>query len=118
MAALATWVKYRQPNRQPEVTVRAYSLDDCPVLEVSDNGLGMNLAQHSHELFHLFRRFHPAAGEGTGVNLFLVNRNVQHEGGQIDVESEMCQVTTFRVMLCAPETVASHSAEPAQRVIV
>jgi signal transduction histidine kinase len=64
-------------------------------------GLGMNLAQHGQELFHLFRRFHPLAGEGTGVGLFLVNRIVQHEGGRIEVESEEGEGTLFRVTLQA-----------------
>ena len=98
---LSNSIKYRHPDRRPEVAVRTYLVDGAPILEVADNGLGMNLAQHGHELFHLFRRFHPYAGEGTGVGLFLVNRIVQHEGGQIEVESEEGQGTVFRVKLHA-----------------
>jgi signal transduction histidine kinase len=69
------------------------------VLEVQDNGLGLDLNRHGAELFQLFRRFHPNAGEGTGVGLFLVNRLVQAEGGRVEVESEPEQGTTFRVFL-------------------
>jgi signal transduction histidine kinase len=69
------------------------------VLEVQDNGLGLDLEQHGAELFQLFRRFHPTAAEGTGVGLFLVNRLVQAQGGHIEVESEEGQGTTFRVHL-------------------
>jgi signal transduction histidine kinase len=98
---LSNSIKYRHPERRPEVAVRTYLADGAPILEVADNGLGMNLTQHGHELFHLFRRFHPYAGEGTGVGLFLVNRIVQHEGGQIEVESEEGQGTVFRVKLHA-----------------
>ncbi|MDQ2793975.1 MAG: hybrid sensor histidine kinase/response regulator [Bacteroidota bacterium] len=104
---LSNSIKYRHPNRQPVVGLRAYYHEGCPVLEVTDNGLGMNMAQHGHELFHLFRRFHPFAGEGTGVGLFLVNRIVQHEGGRIDVESEVGQGTVFRVQLCVAGLLAA-----------
>ncbi|GAB3732649.1 ATP-binding protein [Hymenobacter agri] len=96
-------IKYRHPERRPDIAVRTFREEGCPVLEVRDNGLGMDLAQHGSELFHLFRRFHPSAGEGTGVGLFLVNRIVQHEGGHISVESAVGTGTTFRVQLCDTE---------------
>ena len=88
--------------------VRAYYAEACPVLEVQDNGLGMNLERHGRELFQLFRRFHPTADEGTGVGLFLVNRIVQARDGRIEVESQEGTGTTFRVFLqagstCGPE---------------
>ena len=108
-------IKYRHPGRRSEIFVRTYHLDGCPALEVTDNGLGLNLAQHGHELFQLFRRFHPAASEGTGVGLFLVNRIVQYEGGQIDVESEEGQGTTFRVRLCTTEPEPKLLAEPVRK---
>ena len=110
-------IKYRHPERRPEITVRAFRENGCPVLEVRDNGLGMNLAQHGHELFHLFRRFHPSVGEGTGVGLFLVNRIVQHEGGHISVESEVGTGTTFRVQLCDTEHPAVPGASGLARAV-
>jgi signal transduction histidine kinase len=96
---LGNALKYRHSGRTPHIQVRTYKTDGCPVLEVRDNGLGMNLDRHGAELFQLFRRFHPQAGEGTGVGLFLVNRLVQSEGGHITVESEEGQGTVFRVFL-------------------
>jgi signal transduction histidine kinase len=92
-------LKYRHLGRLTLVQVRTYELAGSPVLEVRDNGLGLNLARHGTELFHLFRRFHPQAGDGTGVGLFLVNRLVQALGGYIEVDSEEGQGTTFRVFL-------------------
>ncbi|MBH8569536.1 hybrid sensor histidine kinase/response regulator [Microvirga sp. STS02] len=96
---LGNALKYRHPDRAPHIQVRTYQADGCPVLEVSDNGLGMNMDRHGNELFQLFRRFHPQVGEGTGVGLFLVNRLVQSESGHIAVESEEGQGTVFRVFL-------------------
>jgi signal transduction histidine kinase len=98
---VANALKYRHPERPPQVALRTYRAAGQPVLEVQDNGLGINLAHHREELFQLFRRFHPQAAEGTGVGLFLVNRLVQAQEGHIDVESEEGQGTLFRVFLGA-----------------
>ncbi|GAA4003777.1 ATP-binding protein [Hymenobacter fastidiosus] len=93
-------LKYHQPGRPLRVQVRTYADAGRPVLEVQDNGLGIDLDRYGAELFHLFRRFHPAAGEGTGVGLFLVNRLVESCGGHIEVDSQAGSGTTFRVYLC------------------
>ncbi len=100
---LGNAVKYHQPGRPPHVQVRTYELAGCPMLSVQDNGLGIDLARFGHELFHLFRRFHPEAGTGTGVGLFLVNRLVESNGGRIEVASQPGHGTTFRVQLRGPD---------------
>jgi signal transduction histidine kinase len=96
---LSNALKYRQPGRPLRVQVRTYEEPSGPVLEVQDNGLGIDLARHGDELFHLFRRFHPEASEGTGVGLFLINRLVEGGGGHIEVDSQPGLGTTFRVHL-------------------
>jgi signal transduction histidine kinase len=96
---LANALKYRHPGRAPQVYVRTRLAAGRPVLEVQDNGLGIDLERHGGELFQLFRRFHPDAAPGTGVGLFLVNRLVQAQGGHIEVASQPDQGTTFSVFL-------------------
>ncbi|WBA43292.1 sensor histidine kinase [Hymenobacter canadensis] len=98
---LGNALKYRHPGRRPHIQLRAYAAAGQPVLEVQDNGLGINIERHGTELFQLFRRFHPQAGDGTGVGLFLVNRLVQGPGGHIEVESKEDHGTTFRLFLQA-----------------
>ncbi|WP_426492983.1 sensor histidine kinase [Hymenobacter sp. 102] len=95
-------LKYRHPSRHPEVSIRTHYHHGQPVLEVQDNGLGLDLTRHGTELFQLFRRFHPGV-EGTGVGLFLVNRLVQTAGGRIEVESVEGEGTLFRVYLGRPD---------------
>ena len=96
---LANALKYRHPDRPPRVQVRAHREAGHPVLEVQDNGLGIDLDRYGSELFHLFRRFHPEAAAGTGVGLFLVNRLVLAHGGHIEVTSVAGEGTTFRLYL-------------------
>ena len=96
---LANALKYRHPDRTPQVHLRAFREAGHPVLEVQDNGLGIDLERHGLELFQLFRRFHPEAAAGTGVGLFLVNRLVLAHGGHIEVTSKIGRGTTFRLYL-------------------
>ncbi|MGI4763357.1 MAG: sensor histidine kinase [Janthinobacterium lividum] len=96
---LSNSLKYCQPGRPLRVRVGTHNLASGPMLEVQDNGLGIDLARHGGELFHLFRRFHPEASAGTGVGLFLVNRLVASGGGRIEVDSQPGLGTTFRVHL-------------------
>ena len=96
---LANAIKYRHPARGPHVQLRTHWEAGQPVLEVQDNGLGIDLNLHGLELFQLFRRFHPLAAQGTGVGLFLVNRLVQAQGGRIEVTSQEGHGTTFRLYL-------------------
>jgi len=96
---LANALKYHYPGRPPQVSLRTRLVDGRAVLDVQDNGLGIDLERHGAELFQLFRRFHPEAAAGTGVGLFLVNRLVQAQGGHLEVASQPDYGTTFSVYL-------------------
>lgn len=96
---LANALKYHRPGQPPHVQLRTRQDAGLPVLEVQDNGLGIDLDRHRGELFQLFRRFHQDAAPGTGVGLFLVNRLVQAQGGHIEVASQPGTGTTFSIYL-------------------
>jgi signal transduction histidine kinase len=67
------------------------------VLEVHDNGLGLEAAQVPR-LFTMFQRFHTHV-EGTGIGLYMVKRMVENAGGRIEVHSQLGAGTTFFVYL-------------------
>ncbi|RCR66918.1 hybrid sensor histidine kinase/response regulator transcription factor [Larkinella punicea] len=79
-------------------------------LTVADTGVGIS-AQH---LPHIFDRFYQVgdtnATPGTGIGLALVQELVQLQGGQISVESEPGQGTTFVVELPYRPVDASEAA--------
>lgn len=95
---LSNALKYAAPLRRPRIQVRTLLVDGQPVLEVQDNGLGLDLQRFGGELFQLFRRFHDHV-EGAGLGLYLVNRVVQNAGGHITVDSTVGEGTTFRIFL-------------------
>ena len=97
---LSNALKYAAPRRRPRIRLRAHLEEGQPILTIQDNGLGIDLDRFGGQLFQLFRRFHDHV-EGAGLGLYLVNRVVQHAGGQISVTSTVGTGSTFRVQLPA-----------------
>ncbi|WP_324671506.1 PAS domain-containing sensor histidine kinase [Hymenobacter sp. GOD-10R] len=93
---LSNAFKYRHLDRVPAVQLRSWRATDYVVLEVQDNGLGLDLAQDKERLFAMFQRLHTHV-EGTGVGLYMVKRILENAGGRIEVDSQLGQGSTFRV---------------------
>ena len=97
---LSNAVKYRHPARPPVVHLRCHSTPTAAILEVTDNGLGLNEAQQAR-LYGMFQRLHDHV-EGSGIGLYMVKRIVENAGGTIAVRSQPGTGTTFTVTLPAP----------------
>ena len=71
--------------------------DDAVVIEVEDNGVGMDEATRQR----LFEPFFTTkdADRGTGLGLSIIYAIVRNHDGEITVESEQGVGTTFRVRL-------------------
>ncbi|MDO1447723.1 chemotaxis protein CheB [Rhodocytophaga aerolata] len=94
-------IKYRSPERPPQVKVKTKLIDGYVLLSVEDNGLGIS-EKHIKNLFTMFKRFHDHV-DGSGVGLYIVKRIIENAGGSIEVESHLGKGTTFYVYL--PRTV-------------
>jgi signal transduction histidine kinase len=70
---------------------------DHRVIEVSDNGCGMDeeIRQRVFEPFFSTK----AVGRGTGLGLFVSHNLIKELGGRIEVESEPGRGSTFRIIL-------------------
>jgi PAS domain S-box-containing protein len=91
---LTNAIKFRSPDRSPEIHLSCIETEGYHVLSVKDNGLGLDLTKH--KLFTMFRRFHGHV-EGSGIGLYIVKRIVDNAGGKIEVESETGKGSTFKV---------------------
>lgn len=93
---LGNALKYHHPERKPKVHLRTYRLGTQRMLEVSDNGLGIDLQRYGHQIFKMRKTFHNHP-EGHGLGLFLIKNQIEAMGGEISVESTVGQGTRFSV---------------------
>lgn len=96
---LTNAIKYRHPDRYPIIEFACFSSGENQlVLEVRDNGLGINLAKYRTQLFGVFKTFH-GNKDAKGIGLYITKLQVEEMGGYIDVESEEMKGSTFIIGL-------------------
>lgn len=87
-------VKFRG-EAPPDIRVSARKQGDRWEFTVRDNGIGIPPEQ-TEEVFRIFRRIHdPEETSGTGLGLALCRNIVRRHGGEIGVESEPGEGSTF-----------------------
>jgi PAS domain S-box-containing protein len=94
---LSNAIKYRSKERTPEITIETKRQDQYMLIQVADNGIGIE-ENNLQKMFTMFKRFHTHV-EGTGIGLYIVKRIVENGGGKIEVESTINVGTTFKVYL-------------------
>ena len=90
-------LKYKSPERIPEITIISDNVAGEAILTVKDNGLGIDMARHSDNLFGLRKTFHRHA-EAKGVGLFLTKTQVETMGGEISAESVVNEGSVFKII--------------------
>jgi two-component system NtrC family sensor kinase len=99
-------------TRQLTITARAEPACGTVLLEVRDNGHGIEPANRQRVFDPFFTT--RGVGEGTGLGLSIVYGIVRDHGGQVWVESEPFRRTSFFVRLPA----RYHDRPPAERPLV
>lgn len=95
---LANAIQYRRNNVPVQIRVKTYTKNDWVVLEVQDNGRGIDLELYKQDLFKPFKYFHSEAS-GKGVNLYLAKLQAERLHGYIDVHSTPGEGSVFSVYL-------------------
>lgn len=91
-------IKYRKPELNPIIGIKAYEEGEHTFFEVSDNGLGLDLDKHGEKLFGMYNTFH-GNENSKGIGLFITKNQIESMGGKISVESESGYGTTFKIRL-------------------
>lgn len=90
---LSNALKYSSPFRRPRIIISAEPANDCILLKISDNGLGIS-QENIGKIFGMFKRAHQHV-EGSGIGLYIIKRLIENAGGRIEVESKLDEGTTF-----------------------
>jgi signal transduction histidine kinase len=88
-------IKYRSPERTPEVFIKAENQGEYVMVSIKDNGLGFD-PKDKNKVFGMFKRLHDHV-EGTGVGLYIVKRIMENYGGKIEVDSVPGKGSEFKV---------------------
>ncbi len=89
-------IKYKHPERDPVINIVSYIENDKTVLEITDNGIGIDLEKFGGKLFGMYNTFHYNK-DAVGIGLFITKNQIEALNGQINVFSEVEKFTTFKI---------------------
>ncbi|MDF3079342.1 MAG: chemotaxis protein CheR [Sphingobacteriaceae bacterium] len=92
-------IKFRSPERYPEIFLKTEYRDGFILLTVKDNGIGITPDRMDY-VFKMYQRLNIDI-EGQGIGLYLVRKIINASGGKIEVESEIGKGSTFKVFFKA-----------------
>lgn len=100
-------LKYYSPDRLPKISITTSTNEQGNIiLEIRDNGVGINLQRYGHQVFKLRKTFHHHP-ESRGIGLFMIKNQIEAMGGEITVSSKENVGTSFLINFNKHQTDAS-----------
>jgi two-component system phosphate regulon sensor histidine kinase PhoR len=90
-------IKFKSPDRRPEIVVSTNQADEYIVISVKDNGIGIEESKFD-EIFSKYYRIENSI-EGSGIGLYLVKEIVTNAGGKVVLKSHSDKGTEFQIYL-------------------
>lgn len=96
---LSNAIKFSSKNNHPKVVITSEERENDVLFAISDNGIGIS-KENFDTIFSMFKRLHSRDSyRGHGVGLALCKRIVEKHQGEIWVESDGTNGTTFFISL-------------------
>ena len=89
-------VKYKHPDRRPEIILSTEKKGEYTVLSIQDNGMGIDLKKYGNKLFGMYKTFHDNK-DARGIGLYISKNQIEAMNGKVTVESEPGTGTNFRI---------------------
>jgi PAS domain S-box-containing protein len=89
-------IRYRHPERKPIITIQLYKENEKDVIEISDNGMGIDLKRNSDKIFGMYKTFSNNP-DAKGIGLFITKNQIVAMGGTIKVKSTLDVGTSFKI---------------------
>jgi PAS domain S-box-containing protein len=91
-------IRYSHPDRKPVIIVKWINDDENKILQISDNGVGIDLVKNADKIFGMYKTF-TSNVDSKGIGLFITKNQIDAMGGTITVESEPNIGTTFKIYI-------------------
>jgi PAS domain S-box-containing protein len=90
-------LKFYPAGEAPHAEIRAFRSGDNAIIDVHDNGIGIE-PRFQEQIFKIFERLHsPDRYPGTGIGLAIVDRGIARMGGKVRVQSVLGKGSTFTI---------------------
>ncbi|MFV5695405.1 PAS domain S-box protein [Flavobacterium sp. LB3P122] len=91
-------IRYSHPERKPTILIKWFMENDMKILQISDNGVGIDLVKNADKIFGMYKTFTNHI-DSKGIGLFITKNQIDAMGGNITVESEPNIGTTFKIYI-------------------
>lgn len=91
-------IRYCDKEKKPIITIKCYPENDFKIIEITDNGIGIDLKKYENKIFGMYKTFSGLA-DSRGIGLFITKNQIDAMGGKIIVESEPNIGTTFKIFI-------------------
>jgi PAS domain S-box-containing protein len=95
---LSNSIRYNHPERKPSIDIKFSIEDEINVLQISDNGIGIDLVKNADNIFGMYKTFSDNT-DSKGIGLFITKNQIEAMGGTITVESELNKGSTFKIYI-------------------
>ncbi len=89
-------IKYQTPGTIPHIWINAKKEYGFTVLEISDNGIGIDLEKNADKLFRMYETFHTNK-DSRGFGLYITKNQIEAMNGKIEVKSKPGKGSTFAI---------------------
>ncbi|MFY0481376.1 PAS domain S-box protein [Flavobacterium sp. PLA-1-15] len=93
---ISNGIRYSDPEKDSYINIDSYVENSKTVLEISDNGIGIDMQKNKDKIFGMYKTFHDNP-DAKGVGLFITKNQIDAMGGQITVDSELNEGSTFKI---------------------
>ncbi len=89
-------VKYKDPSREPIICLNALRTNGQTEVEITDNGLGIDMNKYGDKLFGMYKTFHNNK-DARGIGLYITKNQIEAMNGKVMVCSEVGKGSTFKM---------------------
>ena len=91
-------IRYSHPDRKPIIHIEWITNSENKILQISDNGVGIDLVKNADKIFGMYKTFSNHK-DSKGIGLFITKNQIDAMGGNITVESEPNVGTKFKIYI-------------------